>query len=1108
MSQERHYRRGRQTANHDMADARREGAGFSQLTQVAAEAATAATTGPLPIVTAPSEPILSGTSRQAHFHRKPRTGWLASLMEHRGRFASFSVIGGGVFLLGLAMQVVLVRRAHVDAVAAFFLQGFVSVQVSFLLNHFWTWRAERVPFWQACWKFNVSKVLTTVANLALYAGLVRSGMNYVIANVATTALFTVVNYVTGHYWAFSRKTPGAVTPDVADQALLALDLDVEPQPWWPSVSVVVPCKNNPGTIRATVEALLGQEYPALKEVVLVGSQNDTTWTALADIHDHRLVLLEQPPVEGFRDPAMKRDKGVSKSCGDVIALADSDIVMEPRWLARGVAALLAQGGGVVAGGMRSIHDTFWGRFVDQNRLGAKTPRLPLPYLVTAENFGGHHRKPPVTANVMLTREVYEDQPIDKTWMYGYEDYEWFWRVAKAGHRILFTDQLTGAHHHRRSFRHLVTEYRRAALGCAMFIRKHPDSPLARKRRQQAFLLPLTGLAGLVGAGLAVTQGDGLAIAAVLVGGMVSLMAREFAHSRTAESLAYPLAGGTLGFVFTAGVAQGLLGAPSAAESGPAWVQGSTSSHQRLSRRFPWPLAILLPLQAVLSLSLIWSNTAFGDEALYLWAGRIELAKWLYGASLATGTDLNGHSALNFQAYFSGAPQIYPPLGALADSIGGLAAARILSLVFMLIATVLLYYTAQQLFGKVPAIIACALWAVSEPCLKLGAFATYDAMAVCIICAGAMVATRVPGRYCGEKVALASLLFAVGMIVTYSYIIYVPAVIAMATASWVPLMGRRLALSCAGWMVGATTLCFVGMTTVLKLWPGLLFTVFNRKVAVHQGYLLVANGTWSWEGIVMCLSLLGILAAISARHRITLLVILSASSLLVPLQQERLQTGTSLDKHLSMGIWLAAMGAGYGISYILRLRIPMRLALTCGCAAALIPAITGWDAAEWSFQGWNNSASLTGAVDRIAARTNGLIAIENTDPSVIRFATSNGTDWMHWVKRWSSIPLSASRSQDLTALRQKDFGVVVMAFNSPGVFPLAHTAFTAHAGTSRQAAFEQALVRLLAGNPGLSTLATTLLSDHWYQIAEIVPYGHNLSQTAAACVIWKRTGGVR
>ncbi len=179
------------------------------------------------------------------------------------------------------------------------------------------------------------------------------------------------------------------------------------------MSVVVPCRDSSATIRATVDALLGQEYPRLDELILVGSTGDTTWSALADVTDPRLVLLEQEPVPGLRDPAVKRDKGVRKASGEVIALADSDIVMEPDWLRRGVGALVAQGGGVVAGGMRSIHDTFWGRFVNKNRLGAKTPRLTIPYLVTARNFGRHNRKPPITANVILTREVYDDQPIDR-----------------------------------------------------------------------------------------------------------------------------------------------------------------------------------------------------------------------------------------------------------------------------------------------------------------------------------------------------------------------------------------------------------------------------------------------------------------------------------------------------------------------------------------------------------------------------------------------------------------------------------------------------------------------------------------------------------------------
>ena len=106
-------------------------------------------------------------------------------------------------------------------------------------------------------------------------------------------------------------------------------------------------------------------------------------------------------------------------------------------------------------------------------------------------------------------------------------------------RILFTDALT-VPHHRRSFRHLVTEYRRAAGGCAKFVKTHRDAPLARKRLGQAILPPLVGLAALASAGLAVVDGHAFAVAAALAAGLAVLMAQEFRQSRTAESLAYPL----------------------------------------------------------------------------------------------------------------------------------------------------------------------------------------------------------------------------------------------------------------------------------------------------------------------------------------------------------------------------------------------------------------------------------------------------------------------------------------------------------------------------------------------------------------------------------------
>ena len=133
------------------------------------------------------------------------------------------------------------------------------------------------------------------------------------------------------------------------------------------------------------------------------------------------------------------------------------------------------------------------------------------------------------------------------------------------------------------------------------------------------------------------------------------------------------------------------------------------------------MLVVLAVQALLSFRLVRADTAFQDEALYLWAGHLEWANVLHGTPLP-----------QFPSYFSGAPVIYPPLGALADSLGGLTGARILSLVFMLGATVALWATADRLFGRRAAFFAAALFAVLGPTLHLGSFATYDAMSMFLI----------------------------------------------------------------------------------------------------------------------------------------------------------------------------------------------------------------------------------------------------------------------------------------------------------------------------------------------------------------------------------------
>src|SRR6201999_2749953 len=148
-------------------------------------------------------------------------------------------------------------------------------------------------------------------------------------------------------------------------------------------------------------------------------------------------------------------------------------------------------------------------------------------------------------------------------------------------------------------------------------------------------------------------------------------------------------------------------------------------------RVPWPLLAALTVQAALSASMVRARTAFGDEALYLSAGHLEWRHWLHGVQIP-----------DYQTWFSGAPVIYPPIGAIADSLGGLVAARLLSLVLMLGVTCLVWSTAnRRLADKRAAFFAAALFAVLAPTLHLGSFATYDALALLLLAAAAWCAVR-------------------------------------------------------------------------------------------------------------------------------------------------------------------------------------------------------------------------------------------------------------------------------------------------------------------------------------------------------------------------------
>ena len=179
-------------------------------------------------------------------------------------------------------------------------------------------------FWPALLRFNMQKTVTVAANLVLYAGLLKLGVNYLLANVLLTALFTVINYVGGDRFVF---TPGRTEAEVQTPSVFGVQtipFRAIPATKLPTVSVVIPCKANEKTIRATVDSLIVQNYPELREIILIGSPGDSTWEALDGVLDPRVFIIETETPPGIRDANFKRDLGIRETTTDLVSLVDSE----------------------------------------------------------------------------------------------------------------------------------------------------------------------------------------------------------------------------------------------------------------------------------------------------------------------------------------------------------------------------------------------------------------------------------------------------------------------------------------------------------------------------------------------------------------------------------------------------------------------------------------------------------------------------------------------------------------------------------------------------------------------------------------------------------------
>jgi hypothetical protein len=449
--------------------------------------------------------------------------------------------------------------------------------------------------------------------------------------------------------------------------------------------------------------------------------------------------------------------------------------------------------------------------------------------------------------------------------------------------------------------------------------------------------------------------------------------------------------------------------------------------------------VVLLIQSALSLRLVWTNTAFSDEALYLWSGHLEWSHWLYGTQIPA-----------FPGYFSGSPLVYPPVAAYADTIAGLAGARILSLFFMLITTTLLHGVTRRIFDRRAAFYASALFIGLGSAQFLSAFATYDAMALMLLALATWLGVRATG--CRHRCQVTLLLSSAGMLAVANAAKYASALFDPVVIATIVLFGWHTRGRNAGTRIGVI-LCsalFSILITAVELgggvyWKGISSTTLSRAKGTWPifGILYVSVG---WVGVVMLLAVIGaIVVFVTSRDWPMRLLglALSAAPFLAPAEQARIHVFTSLFKHVGYGAWFGAIIAGYALASFRRTvpAVKANRAEAVSVMLAVLAIMPGILLATDHFvAAWPNSAAYTTDLKPWVASAHGQMLMDDASipeyysPGLVRWEDVIDNVYFAYTdpvtkKRFLQPPAAYA-----DAIRHRYFALIALVYgNAPNVY---------------------------------------------------------------------------
>jgi uncharacterized membrane protein (DUF441 family) len=344
---------------------------------------------------------------------------------------------------------------------------------------------------------------------------------------------------------------------------------------------------------------------------------------------------------------------------------------------------------------------------------------------------------------------------------------------------------------------------------------------------------------------------------------------------------------------------------------------------------------------------------------------------------------------------------------------------------MLGVTTFLWSTAVRLLeDRRAAFFAAALFAVLAPTLHLGSFATYDALALLLLAAATWCVAGAPGRrHALWWLAGAGLVLALANAAKYATALFDPTVACVAFLTARPDAGRpeagwKDAVSRTAVLVGTTaaTLAVLLVLGGRGYLTGIDVTTTGRVSGTDPASLVLTDAWW-WSALVLVPALAAVVVCVARRERsrALLLTVLALTALLAPVDQARIQTLTSLDKHVDFGTWFAALAAGYLLSILPRTRAVLAASL-----GALVPATVVGTIQARAMIDWPDTTRLVQVVRPLTAH-GGHFLVESGD--ILQYYLPQ-TTW----QQWSTTAQNGNLEYYHRAITQHYYSVVVLDFD--------------------------------------------------------------------------------